>query len=45
MAISSATILVVARLIPERAMVMAKPYMDITKPYNPTASDPIFCDM
>ena len=41
-AISSDKIFVVARLIPDSAIVIAKPYMDITNPYNPTASAPIF---
>ena len=41
-AISSATILVVARFIPDKEIVMAKPYIDITSPYKPTASAPIF---
>ena len=39
---SSATILVVARLIPDREMVTANPYIDMTRLYKPTASAPIF---
>ena len=44
-AISSAMILVVARFMPERAIVIQNPYTDIINPYKPIASAPIFCDM
>lgn len=42
---SSETILTQAKLIPERARVIPKEYVDINNWYNPTASLPILLEM
>ena len=42
---SSETILTQARLIPERARVIPKEYVDINNWYNPTASSPILLEI